>query len=310
MPLDTASAVAVSRGVTKKFRREAKSTSTFYQRIASIEPSNGADENYGMLGSMPVVREYVGERVIHQLRASEYVLKNKEWEVSLGIKKTDISDDRLSLYDSPLRMLAQRAVRHQDKLAFEALQNGESTACFDGQFFFDTDHSWGDSGAQSNDLTKTVSSTSAVTEAEFLDSYEAARSQMFSITDDRGEPIHDDVITGIDSGASFIALVPRQLEVVAKKAFNKNLTGGGDSNVVLDRPEVVMSTYLTSSVKWYLIRTDVPLLPLVFQAREPLDIGSEGEDSMKAKTIDYMTYARYNVGYGAWWNAMLTTLST
>ena len=38
-----------------------------------------------------------------------------------------------------------------------ALLAGESTVCFDGQYFFDTDHSEGDSGSQSNDITFDIS---------------------------------------------------------------------------------------------------------------------------------------------------------
>ena len=38
--------------------------------------------------------------------------------------------------------LATEAMYHPDQLFFEALVAGESTACFDGQYFFDTDHAW------------------------------------------------------------------------------------------------------------------------------------------------------------------------
>lgn len=309
MPLDTAKAVAASRSLTAKFNRESSAVRTFYPNIATIAPSNGADEQYGILGSMPSVREYLGDRTYNKLRGATYTLANREWEVSMEIEKKDIADDRLGLYDGAITTLAQRAARHPDKLLMQAIMNGESTACFDGQFFFDTDHSWGGSGSQDNDLSYAAATGTTPTVDEFLLSYEQARSAMMGFVDDSGEPLHEDVITGIDSGVQFVALVPRQLEVTAKKAFNQMLNNSGGTNIVIDRPVVAMSTHLTSAAKWYLLRVDVPLRPLLFQARTPLEVMTGGEMDLNKKQIEFGTYARYNIGYGAWWNAVLTTFT-
>lgn len=309
MALDTAKAVAASRSLTAKFNKEASAVRTYYPNICTVAPSDGADEQYGILGAMPSVREYLGTRVYNKLRSGTYTLANKEWEVSLEVEKKDIADDRLSLYDGAVTTLSQRAARHPDKLLMTAIMNGESTACFDNQFFFDTDHSWGDSGSQSNDLTYAAATGTTPTVAEFLASYEQARTAMFGFVDDNGEPLHEDVITGLDSGLQFVALVPRQLETTAKQAFNQVLNNSGGSNIVLDRPVVAMSTHLTNAAKWYLLRVDVPLRPFLFQAREPLAATTTGEMDMNSKVIQMGTYARYNIGYGAWWNAVLTTFT-
>ena len=309
MALDTAKAVAASRALTAKFNRESAAVRTFYPQICTVVASNGADEQYGILGAMPAIREYLGDRQYNKLRGATYTLLNKEWEGSLEIEKKDVADDRLGLYDGALTTLAQRAARHPDKLLMTAIMNGESAACFDGQFFFDTDHVWGDSGSQSNDLTYAAATGTTPTEAEFLGAYEAARAAMMGFKDDSGEPLHEDVLTGVNSGMQFVCLVPKELEVIAKKAFNKQLIGGGDTNVVIDRPEVVMSTHLTSAAKFYLLRVDVPLRPLIFQNRESLTANVQGANDMNMKQLQMGTYARYNIGYGAWWNAVLTTFT-
>jgi phage major head subunit gpT-like protein len=190
MALDTAKAIAASRALTAKFNREASAVSTFYPQICTITPSDGADEQYGILGAMPSIREYLGDRVYNKLRGATYTLANKEWEGSLEIEKKDVADDRLGLYDGALTTLAQRAARHPDKLLMSAIVNGESETCFDGQFFFDTDHSWGGSGSQDNDLTYAAASGTTPTIDEFLASYEQARSAMMGFKDDNGEPLH------------------------------------------------------------------------------------------------------------------------
>jgi phage major head subunit gpT-like protein len=309
MALDTAKAIAASRALTAKFNREASAVQTFYPSICTVTPSDGADEQYGILGAMPSIREYLGDRVYNKLRGATYTLANKEWEGSLEIEKKDVADDRLGLYDGALTTLAQRAARHPDKLLMSAIVNGESTACFDGQFFFDTDHSWGNSGSQDNDLTYAAATGTTPTIDEFLGSYEAARSAMMGFKDDSGEPLHEDVITGLNSGMQFVALVPRALETIAKKAFNQILNNSGGTNVVLDTPAVAMSTHLSSAAKWYLLRVDVPLRPFIFQPRESLAANVQGAEDMNMKQLQMGTYARYNIGYGAWWNAVLTTFT-
>ena len=52
------------------------------------------------------------------------------------------------------------------QLAVHAHHRRQSTACYDGQFFFDTDHAEGDSGTQSNDITNDIVTTTAPTASE------------------------------------------------------------------------------------------------------------------------------------------------
>jgi hypothetical protein len=47
----------------------------------------------------------------------------------------------------------------------------------------------------------------------------------------------------------------------------------------------------------------------VFQKREPISRQPKGADDIEKKDIKFMTQARYNVGYLAWWNAVLYTFT-
>ena len=47
-------------------------------------------------------------------------------------------------------MFADRTVSHWASLLSTLIVNGESATCYDEQYFFDTDHSEGESGTQSN----------------------------------------------------------------------------------------------------------------------------------------------------------------
>lgn len=301
MSLDTASKVARLRGLTAKWDNAVRSASPVYPEFCTVVPSSGADEQYAILGSLPGMREWLGDRQFEELRSGDYTLKNREWENSLKIQKNHIDDDRLGLYDMVLQQLGVEAAHHPDELLFEVMVAGTAQACFDGQYFFDTDHVWGDSGTQSNDLTFNATDHTSVTEAEFRQAYHQMRAAMLGFKRDNGKPWHRPTLRPI---TDFTLIVPTGLEEVATKALQKALVDAGETNIVLDRPRIVTGTYLTSQVRIYLLRTGQPLKPFVFQARRPLQRQMKGLDDREFKDVKLMTDARYNVGYGAWWNAV------
>jgi hypothetical protein len=302
MSLDTAAAIAKLRSLTVKFDQGAKRKAPFYPRVCTVVPSDGADEEYGFLGTMPAVREWLGDRVFKELSGAKFTLANRDWESSLRIEKKHIKDDRLGLYGPLLAQLGQRAMQHPDKLFFDLLQAGESSVCFDGQYFFDTDHAWGSSGSQSNDLTHNATDHTAVTAAEFRVAFHAARAKLLSFKDDQGEPLNQPTADGLSDLA---VLVPPALDVVAHEAID-SVVLGNNTNIVLDRPQIVVSPFLTSSVKFWTMNLGEVLLPFVFQAREPLSRGMKGLDDLEFKDVKFMTEARYALGYLAWWTAVQT----
>ncbi len=304
MSLDTAASTARLRGLTTKFDNAVMGVKPFYPRICNVVESKRASEEHGILGRVPGVREWLGDRDWHQLRAARWVIENRKWESSLLIARDDIADDTLGMYVSSLQQLGVQAARHPDELVVGLLEeNGE---CWDGQEFFDVDHSWGDSGEQSNALTFDASDHTSVTAAEFKLAYNAAVASLAGYRDDRGKLLNAEVI---DESRGYIVIVPITLMQVAHDALSVKLTSTGGENVVIGRPEVVGLASLTATTKFIVAKTDEPLKPLIFQARKPLQREIEGLDSIEKKDAKFMTEARYNVGYGAWWTAVQTTFN-
>lgn len=310
MSLDTAAAVATLRSLTAKFDNRVKSTTPFYPTICSVIPSNGADEEYGMLGSVPAIREWLADRQFHTARAAKFTIVNKLWESSISVQKTHLDDDRMGLYTTQFESLGARAARHPDKLLLGSLLTSAETAlCLDGQAFFDTDHAWGDSGTQDNDKTSAAATGTNPTVDEFKASAVGALTAMLSFKDDKGELLHDDAVVGANGGMDLVALVPLSMWEVATKAFMPGiLIGNGETNVPIATARVVPTPHFTGAY-WDLYRVDTPFKPYIFQAREPLSRQMKGMDDDEFKDVKFMTKARYNVGYGAWWNAVRHTFT-
>ena len=109
-------------------------------KIATVVPSTTKVNEYAWLGSFPQVREWVGDKVIKELSAHSYTIKNKKWENTIGVDKDDIEDDAIGIYTPMVQELGMSAASHPDELVFKALEDGDKQKCYDGQYFFDTDH--------------------------------------------------------------------------------------------------------------------------------------------------------------------------
>ncbi len=306
MAIDIASAQVKLRDLTAKFDNRVAAATPFYPTVCYDASSVRTSEKYGWIGNMPGMREWLGERQFSELRSANFVLENKHWESSLAIKKTDLADDNLGQYGPVLEQLGIEAAHHPDELWFSVLEQGESTACFDGQFFFDTDHVWGNSGSQSNDITSTVVSTSAPTVAEIKTAIRKMIRTMLAFKNDQGKLYNRPTVGRLND---LTLLVPLALRDLVYDALESELISNS-SNVVVDRPNIVSSPYLTSDVKLYLFKTGEAVKPFVFQRREPLTRMMKGIDDLETKDVKFMTEARYNVGYFAWWTSILCTLTT
>jgi phage major head subunit gpT-like protein len=111
-----------------------------YPQIATLVPSDTQTEEYGWLGQIPQVREWLGDRVIHAMAAHGYAIRNRDWELTVSVDRNDLDDDRLGIYSPLFGMLGQQAALHPERLVYQLLKAGFSTPCFDGANYFDTVH--------------------------------------------------------------------------------------------------------------------------------------------------------------------------
>lgn len=112
----------------------------YADQVAMTVPSASRDETYGWLGSFPAMREWLGPRNVKNLVANGFTIQNRKFESTLEIARDDISDDRLGIFKPMFAEMGQAARRHPEELVFSLMASGFTTNCYDGQFFFDTDH--------------------------------------------------------------------------------------------------------------------------------------------------------------------------
>jgi phage major head subunit gpT-like protein len=111
-----------------------------WNQIATEVPSTTGSNVYPWLGRFPGMREWIGERVVKNLTTNRYQLANKSWEETIEVARDDIEDDQYGVYAPLMTAMGQAAATQPDELIFATVKAGFTAACFDGQFFFDTDH--------------------------------------------------------------------------------------------------------------------------------------------------------------------------
>lgn len=108
--------------------------------IASTVPSSTKTNEYSWLGELPGMREWIGDRQVNQLKGHGYSIDNKDFEHTIEVKRTDIEDDNIGQYNMRFTAQGLACARHPEQLVWGALAAGHQNLCYDGQFFFDTDH--------------------------------------------------------------------------------------------------------------------------------------------------------------------------
>ena len=102
--------------------------------------SSTSAEEYGWLGAFPNMREWLGDRVVNGMATHGYTIRNKSFEMTVGVPRPAIEDDQYGIYSPMMSEMGRAAAAHPDQLGFQLLKNGSATLCYDGQYFFDTDH--------------------------------------------------------------------------------------------------------------------------------------------------------------------------
>lgn len=142
MMVTAASLTALQVGFKKNFQDAFTATrpDADFTRVATVINSTSKSETYGWLGKFPKMREWVGDRVIKDMEAKGYTITNKDFEATVGVDRNDIEDDNLGVYGPLMQEMGVSAAQQPDDLTFGLMAQGTAETCYDGQYFFDTDH--------------------------------------------------------------------------------------------------------------------------------------------------------------------------
>ncbi len=111
-----------------------------WRKVAGFITSDDKSNTYAWLTQFPAFREWVGSRLHKALAEKAYTVLNKKFEATIDVQRTDIEDNSFGHYGTVAEGHGQSATDLKNDLIFQALAAGFASACYDDQYFFDTDH--------------------------------------------------------------------------------------------------------------------------------------------------------------------------
>jgi phage major head subunit gpT-like protein len=148
MILNKLNLAMLTQGFKASFQAGLASAAPRWNRVAMKIPSTTSENVYTWLGETFTIREWIGEREYQNLVQEGFTIKNKSYEGTIRVKRDDIADDQYGQYGMRFQHMGNATALHPDELVFKLLKDGFTKTCFDGQFFFDTDHPVGKPGSQ------------------------------------------------------------------------------------------------------------------------------------------------------------------
>ena len=287
------------------------------EATSMLIPSTQEVETYAALGQVPGMREWIGGREAKKLLESDYQIRNKTFESTLEVSVDDLRRAKTGQLDIRISELTRRANGHWAKLLSDLLLIAGETVCWDGQYYFDDDHSEGDSGTQKNLLTATevpklnVGTATAPTVAEMIDAILGVIGYMLTYKDDQGEPLNEDA-------REFLIMVGTpQLWAPLMGALGQAVIASGVTNVLgtLEEFRIRGSFNPRLSAKtanMIVFRTDSDVKPLIRQEEVPVEVAAIAEGSeleFENNVHHYGVKAVRNVGFGFWQMASYSTFS-
>ena len=122
MDINASTIRSIYTGLSTAYNHQFSSTDTFWSTVAMLVPSTTAMNEYPRLDDMPGIREWVGDRHIHRLGGQTYIIRNREFEKTIGIPRKMIEDDQLGIYSNVASQHGRDAAQFPDLLVFPLLK--------------------------------------------------------------------------------------------------------------------------------------------------------------------------------------------
>ena len=259
-----------------------------WPEIATRIPSTTRQEEYGWLEGFPIMKEWIGDKEIANIKRRAYKIPNRPFEATISVSRWDIEDDQISGYGELMRMAGASARQHPDEQVIDLLNNGFAGGhkCYTGKNFFASDHKIGGKPF-SNRGTKALAID---TLDNAIASVGAGRTSMRKARAESGRKIN---------ATPSRLVVPAALEDKADVLYTSDRLEDGKPNPYKGKFKPLVDARLDSDTAWFLLDTMKPVKPLIFQEREAPHVKSEDMHSEAAfRRAEFLLSAEARCGYG------------
>lgn len=274
-----------------EFNNAFQATPTTWDKIAMKIPSNSGSNFYGWLSAFPKMRRWVGAKHVQNLTATNYEVPNSDFEATIEVERKHIEDDQVGMYTPQAQMAGYSAAQLPDEIVFETVNKSFSSPCYDGQYFFDSDHDVAGQSVSNKSNAPLSNASLAAAQASFG----AAKAAMRAMKDDEGRPLN--VIPTM-------LLVGSALEDTARALLNNDKLADDSENPYKGAVDLVVDARIESETAWFLLDTTKPIRPFIYQERKAPEfvsqVNPQSDSVFNLKKYKFGAEARVASGYGFW----------
>lgn len=291
-----------ARGTKSQFLNAMTMAPQVWENHVMKVDSDAEDENHVWAGMSPVPREFVSGRSFQGLRDFNFVLTNKEYELSAIFDQNTVEDDRHGLIPKRVSEFADVWATFKDSQLATLLEDGNGTNqgnAFDGTTFFNATRTIGSSGTIDNIDAPSSSTTTAPTVAEAKNALNAAFILFSGYRDDQGR-------------AGYTTSAINEMRIICDPQYKRVLTEVNDSALISggdDNPffkgmltSIDVLPYLTNATvqSYWTITGNPTRKPFIYQERTPLQVNVFNSDNDVANNhgLKVLVRQRYRLGYG------------
>ncbi len=271
------------RNVQVRFSELYQQTPTWFQNVATTIPSGTRAEDYAWMDRLPIMRQWLGPRVINSVSNLTRRLVNVPYESTIRLSKWDVEDDQYGVFNMAVDVQASEVKKWPDVLVRDAIANGALSTLitgvdnrgFDGVPVFSTQHPVlaGVDGNAGTINGATVQSNLYTSLPLTFDNYVRVRTDMMSWVGADGLPLNIMPDT---------LMVPPALENMGKMILEADmiatttatLPGGATqanapmTNTYKGSSKLFVNPMLANKPQnWWLMDTSKPVKPWIFQQR-------------------------------------------
>jgi phage major head subunit gpT-like protein len=279
------------KGIQARFLRGiATVAASMMSQFFEDTSSDSNKETYVLFNHFGVIKEWLDEIDFTFLEDFAYEIKNKDWQNGFLVDRNTLDDSKKTLGNDIEREIKNSLsswANFPDKLITELLEAGETGLAFDGvAFFANSRPKLQKSGTTIDNL---YGGTGADTVAHITADFKGATEAMRGWKAKNGDPFN--------YNPKFVVICTAAAEWLFKTLRDSvDIGGSGVTNIYKDSFDIVVNDYLTDANDWFIVNTNAPMKPFIFQRRS--NPFFDMKDEKDKKFIKYFSTARMNAGYG------------
>lgn len=242
--------------------------------LSTTMPSATTQNAYAWMDRIPIMRQWLGDRVINQVSTQQIIVPNLPFELTDALLKEDVMNDQFGIFNMNLQFMAMQAGKWPDQQIANFLINSAAATSstpalgYDGKTMFATDHpvlGSGVSGPVPGSLA--AQSNLYVNTALTYENFRIVRANMLNLKGKDNQPLYNMPDT---------LVVGPTLEAVARNILEADLVAGVNSvntapqsNIQkgLAKVKVIQELSVLPNC-WWLMCTTAPVKPIIWQLRQ------------------------------------------